>query len=154
MRNMGGEGRQFVGGEIVELDEHHLGTVRPDDQAEPFGDRRVEQGRDGAAEIGVADAVDVNRIEPVFVVGVGLRSSERFQRRAQSAWPPRFMVALDPRDVKARGAHTGEQIQHGAGRRGPVIDDLRARIRDRGSIAFVVRCGIGIPRRRLDARCR
>jgi len=42
----GGEGRELVSGEVVELDEPHAGPARPDREIETVGGRGIEQGRD------------------------------------------------------------------------------------------------------------
>src|SRR5215467_2479166 len=60
--------RKLFGREIVELDEHYMRGQWTDDQAQPFGGGGFKQGRDAAPQIAVADAVNVDGIEPVLIV--------------------------------------------------------------------------------------
>jgi hypothetical protein len=72
----GGEGRELFGGKVVELDEPHAAAARPDREIETVGGRGIEQGRDRAREIHRADAGDMNRVEPVFILGLRQRTAE------------------------------------------------------------------------------
>ena len=67
----GGTVVQFVSRNVVELNESHVLAVRPQVEIETVGERRLEQSRDRAVEIGRADAGNVDRVEPVGVSGCG-----------------------------------------------------------------------------------
>ena len=54
-------------------------AARPHGEIETIGIRGVEQGRERATEIRRADAGDMDRVEPVLIVGVRQRTAERLQ---------------------------------------------------------------------------
>ena len=61
---------------------HPCNTV-PQVEIETIAERRFEQGRDRAVEIGRADAGNVDRVEPVGVFGLRQRTTQRLQGSAQ-----------------------------------------------------------------------
>jgi hypothetical protein len=63
----------------------------------------------------VADARDVNRIEPVIIVGFRHRAGERLQRLRQCAGPAWMAGTVCPGDVKSRGPDTRKSVEHDAG---------------------------------------
>jgi hypothetical protein len=88
--------------------------ARPDREIETIGRCGVEQGRERASEIRCADAGDMNRGEPILIVGVRQRTAERLQVPAQRARPPGMAGAVGPGHVKAIGTDTGEDVEHPA----------------------------------------
>jgi hypothetical protein len=74
----------LAGRQVVELDEPHTAAVRTFGEVEAVGDARgVKQGRDRAVKIGGADARNMNRIEPVGIVGL----RQRGRRGLPALWP-------------------------------------------------------------------
>ena len=71
----GGEGRELIGLEVVELDEGHAGPVRPHDDIALVGGCDVEHRGQGAAKIGEADVA----AEQFLVAGA--RSSRSHRKR-------------------------------------------------------------------------
>jgi len=96
----GGEGRELVGGKIVELDEPHAAVAEPHCEIQPIGNRGVEQGRDRAIEIRHADPGDMNRVEPIGTVGLRQRAAERLQVLVQRGGASRTAGAVGPGHMK------------------------------------------------------
>ena len=84
-KRCGGEGREAIGLEVVELDEGHAGAVRPHDDVALLGGRKVEHRRQLLLELGGRHV-----------------AAEQFLDAG----------ARRPRHIEMRGADAGKEIEH------------------------------------------